>query len=204
MLLRHRGWEQVAQTKTKRSTVISILRWTLLRHVTQSLDQINDEDTKKNILWEEIYLCDEEARRERFRCRIEKRKEIIAAMSDSNRLESPFHRTIFATLDMKYNPQPRQSYFSSLFQKVFRCFKHIDRVHSPAYIIISDLSHNFQTCNHLLPHEHSTYFHSTRDLYIDLFDKDRLIYLTPDSSNEMTHFDHMMLFIFLEEYMMMK
>ncbi|CAF4784008.1 unnamed protein product, partial [Rotaria sp. Silwood1] len=54
------------------------------------------------------------------------------------------------------------------------------------------------------PHEHSTYFHSTRDLYIDLFDKDRLIYLTPDSSNEMTHFDHMMLFIFLEEYMMMK
>ncbi|CAF1074069.1 unnamed protein product [Rotaria sordida] len=38
MLLRHREWEQI----------------TLLRHVTQSLDQINDEDIKKNILWEEI------------------------------------------------------------------------------------------------------------------------------------------------------
>ncbi|CAF1466243.1 unnamed protein product, partial [Rotaria sordida] len=55
MLLRHRGWEQIVKIKTKRLTAISILRWTLLRHVTQSLDQINDEDIKKNILWEEMY-----------------------------------------------------------------------------------------------------------------------------------------------------
>ncbi|CAF3329492.1 unnamed protein product [Rotaria sp. Silwood2] len=261
MLIRHRGWEQLVKIKTKRSTVISVLRWTLLRHVTQSLDQINDEDIKKNILWEEMYwlnqywaqpvpkssiapkywqrlfitkslntrrdlyeyLFDEEVRKERLRFRMEKRKEMIATMSDSNRLESCFHRTIFATLDMKYNPQrwinlyalaraarlgdffivdggfefahARHSYFSSLVQRVFRCFKHIDRFHSPAYIIISDLSHNFQTYHHPLPHEHSTYFHSTRDLYIDLFDKDRFIYLTPDSPNEMTHFDHNAVYI---------
>jgi hypothetical protein len=55
VLLRHRGWEYIANIKTKRSTPISALRWTLLRHVTQSLDQINDEATKKNILWEEMY-----------------------------------------------------------------------------------------------------------------------------------------------------
>jgi len=55
ILLRHRGWEQIIKTKTKRSTGLSILRWTLLRHVTQSLDQINDENTKKNILWEEMF-----------------------------------------------------------------------------------------------------------------------------------------------------
>lgn len=55
MLVRHREWEQVVKTKTKRSTVISILRWTLLRHATQSLDQINDEKIKKNVLWEEMY-----------------------------------------------------------------------------------------------------------------------------------------------------
>jgi len=54
-LIRHRGWEQIVKIKTKRSTAISILRWTLLRHVTQSLDQINDENTKKNILWEEMF-----------------------------------------------------------------------------------------------------------------------------------------------------
>lgn len=55
VLLRHRIWEQVVNAKTKRSTGLSILRWTLLRHVTQSLDQIDDENTKKNILWEEMF-----------------------------------------------------------------------------------------------------------------------------------------------------
>ncbi|CAF3886170.1 unnamed protein product, partial [Rotaria sp. Silwood1] len=107
----------VVKTKTERSTVISVLQWTLLRHVTQSLDQINDEDTKKNILWKEMYwlnqywaqpvpkssiapkysqrlfitkslntrrdlyeyLWDEEARRERLRFRMKKRKEKFAA-----------------------------------------------------------------------------------------------------------------------------
>ncbi len=154
---------------------------------------------------------------------MEKRKEFIAATSDPNQLESLHHRTIFATLETKYNPERwfhlyslaraarlgdffvldggfefahnRHSYFSSLVQRLFRCFKNIDRFHSPAYIIISDLSHNFQTSSHLLPHEHSTYFHSTRELYIDLFDKDRLVYLTPDSPNEMTHFDHDAIYI---------
>ncbi|CAM2727403.1 unnamed protein product [Rotaria socialis] len=55
MHLRHHGWEYVVKTKTKRSTAISVLRWILLRHVTQSLDQINDENTKKNALWEEMH-----------------------------------------------------------------------------------------------------------------------------------------------------
>jgi hypothetical protein len=55
MLLRLRGWQHAAKAKTKRTTPISVLRWTLLRHVTQSLDQINDEETKKNILWEEMH-----------------------------------------------------------------------------------------------------------------------------------------------------
>jgi hypothetical protein len=55
IFIRHRGWTQIVNTKTKRSTAISVLRWTLLRHVTQSLDQIDDENTKKKILWEEMY-----------------------------------------------------------------------------------------------------------------------------------------------------
>jgi hypothetical protein len=56
MVMRYhgRGWRQIANTKTKRSTPISVLRWTLLRHATQSLTQINDEDTKKHILREEM------------------------------------------------------------------------------------------------------------------------------------------------------
>lgn len=54
MLIRPRQWQQIANTKTKRSTVFSVLRWTLLRHATQSLKQIEDEDTKKYILREEM------------------------------------------------------------------------------------------------------------------------------------------------------
>jgi len=149
---------------------------------------------------------------------MEKRKEFL-----SNILESPCHTSIFGTLEMKFNPQRwlnlcalaqaarlgdffiidggfefahgRHSYFSSLVQRVFRCFKNINHFHSPSYIIISDLSNNIQTSKHPLPHEHSNYFHSTRKLYIDLFDKNRLIYLTPDSPNEMTYFDHDAIYI---------
>ena len=54
MMPRHLQWEYIVNTKTKRSTVISVLRWTLLQHVTKSLDQIHDEYTKKMILCEEM------------------------------------------------------------------------------------------------------------------------------------------------------
>ena len=49
----------------------------------------------------------------------------------------------------------------------------------------SDLFDTSYTTDNSLPHEHST-----RDLYIDLFDKDRLVYLTHASLNKMTNFDH--------------
>ncbi len=128
-----------------------------------------------------------------------KRRELLAVMSEINRSESPCHRSIFGTLETKLNPErylhlyalaqaarlgdffivgggfefanARHSYFSSIIQRVFRCFKDMDRFHSPSYIIIRDLGNNFQTHDHPLPHEHSSYFHSTRELYIDLFNK---------------------------------
>ena len=142
---------------------------------------------------------------------------------DPQSQQYPWRETIFASWAVKYNPQrwlelislaraarlgdffivdggfesahERHSYFSSLVQRVFRCFKHLTRFHSPSYIIISDLAVNLQTRSHPLPHEHSNYFHSTRDLYIDLFERDRLVYLTPDSPNVMTHFDHQAIYI---------
>jgi hypothetical protein len=174
------------------------------------------------------YLCDDEIRRERLRLRMTHRKDLVASMSDSDLSESICYTSIFGSFALKYNPErwlnlnalaqaarlgdffvvdggfeyahARHSYFSSLVQRVFRCFKHLDCFHSPAYIIISDLSSNFQTAQHPLPHEHSTYFESTRELYIDLFDKDRLVYLTPDSPNEMTHFDHNAVYILVGIY----
>jgi tRNA (guanine9-N1)-methyltransferase len=41
----------------------------------------------------------------------------------------------------------------------------------------------------------NTSFRSVRALYIDKFDKKRLIYLTPDSPNGMTYFDHDAIYI---------
>lgn len=55
MLRPHLVWENAVKIKTKRSTAISVLRWTLLRHLTQSLDRIEDEDTKKNVILEEMH-----------------------------------------------------------------------------------------------------------------------------------------------------
>jgi len=55
LFIKPRGWKEIVQTKTKGVTAISVLRWTLLRHVTQSLDQIDDEQMKKKILSEEMF-----------------------------------------------------------------------------------------------------------------------------------------------------
>lgn len=164
------------------------------------------------------YLHDEEKAREITKLKLEKRKEYFLSLFEEGSSESVFGKSIFASIETRHNParslklqslaraarlgdffiidggfeyaHARHSYFSSLVERVFRCFKHLDRFHSPAYIIITDLAHNHQTSKHPLAHEHSTLFHSTRDLYLDLFDKDRLVYLTPDSPNEMTHYDH--------------
>ncbi|CAM4974294.1 unnamed protein product [Rotaria socialis] len=106
MHLRHHEWEHVVKAKAKRSTAISVLRWTLLRHEEMHwLNQYWAQPIPKSSIvskyWQRLfivkslntrheiyeYLHDEEARRERHRLRMEKKKRI------------------FGTLDMKYNPQ---------------------------------------------------------------------------------------------------
>ena len=164
------------------------------------------------------YLSDDERRRERFQSQTNKRQQLKTTGTEM--MDVPWSKTIYGSLAVKYNPQrwfdfcslaqaarlndyfivdggfdyahARHSYFCSLVQRVFRCFKNLHRFHSPSYIIITDLSYNIKAknSNQFLPHEQSNYFHSTTDLYIDLFDKERLIYLTPDSPNEMTEYDH--------------
>lgn len=169
------------------------------------------------------YLHDDERGREITKLKLERRKEYFLSLAQNNEFGSIYSKSIFGQLETKHNPErplklqalaraarlgdffvidggfefahSRHSYFSSLAERVFRCFKHIHRFHSPAYMIITDLAHNLQTSKHPLAHEHSSFFHSTRDLYLDLFDKDRLVYLTPDSPNEMTHYDHEAIYI---------
>ena len=54
MLIPPRRWEQIVNIKTKRYSPISVLRWTLIRHVIQSINKIEDDQTKKQILRQEM------------------------------------------------------------------------------------------------------------------------------------------------------
>lgn len=169
------------------------------------------------------FLYYDEERRKRHRYRIRKRQELVVNVDQGETPSSPWQKTIFGSIAVRYQPQrwlnlsalyraarlndffivdggfqsahARHSYFSSLVQRVFRCYRDIERFHSPSYILITDLADNIQTSDHILPQEQSVYFHSTRQNYLDLFDKNSLVYLTPDSPNEMTHYDHNAVYI---------
>lgn len=54
MNLHYRGWEQIVKTKTKPSTALSVLRWTLIQHVNRNVDQFSDEQMKKKALQQEM------------------------------------------------------------------------------------------------------------------------------------------------------
>lgn len=54
MLIQHRKWKEIVNTKTKGLTGLSILRWTLIQHVTRSLKSIDDADLRRKMLTEEM------------------------------------------------------------------------------------------------------------------------------------------------------
>lgn len=162
------------------------------------------------------YLFDDERRRDKFEEKLRLKTE--SRLNDEQRMIELHSTTIFATLQKRRNVRRsidhnllfqsarlndyfivdggfeyahhRHSYLSSLIQRVFRCYKHFDRFHSPSYIVVTDLEHRFREQTLCQTYEQSNYFHLTDELYLDLFERDRLVYLTPDSPNEMTHFEH--------------
>ena len=46
---------RIVKTKPKQSTGATVLRWILLRHAAESLDQTNNGNTKRNTHWEEMH-----------------------------------------------------------------------------------------------------------------------------------------------------
>ncbi|UJR15658.1 hypothetical protein I4U23_002593 [Adineta vaga] len=86
----------------------------------------------------------------------------------------------------------REYYLSSLADQLQYLFADISQYHSPSFIYL---------CN-VLPHGRlqaefdrrasleNMCFEKTSSSYLDLFPPEKLIYLSPDSNNEMTSFDH--------------
>ena len=79
-----------------------------------------------------------------------------------------------------------RSYYERLQLKIHSCFTALYRYHSPSFVIL---------CN-ILPNENdrwlrnSPYCHATSLSYLDLFPREQLVYLSPDSPNIMNKYEH--------------
>lgn len=84
-----------------------------------------------------------------------------------------------------------EHYYERLQLKIHSCFTSLYRYHSPSFVIL---------CNIVSNHNHkrlqnSPYCHATSLSYLDLFPRERLVYLSPDSPNIMTEYEHNVVYI---------
>ncbi len=86
----------------------------------------------------------------------------------------------------------REYYLLNLVDQVQYLFAEINRYHSPSFIYLCNLLHQGKLqaeFNRRAPLENLC-IEATESSYLDLFPKEKLIYLSPDSDVEMTSFDH--------------
>ncbi|CAF0819391.1 unnamed protein product [Didymodactylos carnosus] len=100
----------------------------------------------------------------------------------------------FVVIDCGFEHEmTRDNYLLSLLRKLYKCYDLLYKFHSPSQLylcnVISDVEKAFKTTieGNMLD---SLLFQSTTKSYLDIFPKEKLIYLTPDSENEMETFDH--------------
>lgn len=86
----------------------------------------------------------------------------------------------------------REHYLLNLVDQVQYLFAEVDRYHSPAFVYLCNLSSKGRLqaeFDRRAPLENLC-LEPTESSYLDLFPREKLIYLSPDSENEMTEFDH--------------
>jgi len=91
----------------------------------------------------------------------------------------------------------RQHYVLNLIDQVQYIFAEVERFHSPSFVYLCNLSPTGRLqaeFNRRAPLE-SLCVEATPSSYLDLFPKEKLIYLSPDSNVEMTEFDHDAIYI---------
>lgn len=89
------------------------------------------------------------------------------------------------------NESTLRNYYDRLQLKIHSCFTSIYRYHSPSFVLLCNLSANEK--NQSL--RNSPFCHATSVSYLDLFPREQLIYLSPDSPNIMTEYEHNSIYI---------
>ncbi|CAF2313945.1 unnamed protein product [Rotaria sp. Silwood2] len=85
-----------------------------------------------------------------------------------------------------------ENYYERLQLKIHSCFTLLHRYHSPSFVILCNLfsSNNDKWLRN------SPYCHATSLSYLDLFPREQLVYLSPDSPNTMSEYEHNVIYIF--------
>lgn len=83
------------------------------------------------------------------------------------------------------------NYYARLQLKIHSCFTSLYRYHSPSFVILCNVLPN----NHDKWLQNSPFCHATSLSYLDLFPREQLVYLSPDSPNIMTEYEHNVIYI---------
>jgi Trm5-related predicted tRNA methylase len=91
----------------------------------------------------------------------------------------------------------REHYLTNLVDQIQYLFADVTRYHSPSFVYLCNLSRQgrLQAVFDRRASLENMCFEVTESSYLDLFPHEKLIYLSPDSNNEMTEFDHEAIYI---------
>ena len=84
-----------------------------------------------------------------------------------------------------------EHYHARLHLKIHSCFTSLYRYHSPSFLLLCNAPSRDKTAWLY----NSPYCHATSFTYLDLFARERLVYLSPDSPNVMSEYDHNAVYI---------
>lgn len=84
------------------------------------------------------------------------------------------------------NDTALRNYYERLQLKIHSCFTSLYRYHSPSFVILCNVFSN-ENDRWL---RNSPFCHATAHSYLDLFPREQLVYLSPDSRNTMMEYQH--------------
>ncbi|CAF0732467.1 unnamed protein product [Adineta steineri] len=84
-----------------------------------------------------------------------------------------------------------ENYYERLQLKIHSCFTSLHRYHSPSFVTLCNVYSNKK--DKFL--RNSPYCHATSLSYLDLFPREQLVYLSPDSPNIMNKYEHNVIYI---------
>lgn len=113
-------------------------------------------------------------------------------------LSAPGRLGEFVVIDCGFEEEHvREYYLTNLVDQVQYLFADVTRYHSPSFVYLCNLSSTgrLQTEFQRRAPLNNMCFETTASSYLDVFPKEKLIYLSPDSNVEMNSFDHDAIYI---------